>query len=517
MKRPIILTSLLFLSCSETPRSLFSGNAGSADLATAPAADLGGFDGGSFQPTAPNITAVSPKLLSTQGGDLVTITGGPFSSSTNFFINNQLANVMSVTSTTAVLLTPVRAGVGPVTIVARNPDGQKSTNSNAAMSPTALTFFASQLGFAVTSYPSQGARPHGAAFGDLNGDGKIDAIVTHVDQAIYTVFLGNGLGGFAPLQPTPTFAIIGGQGANNTTRLIDLNGDGKLDMVLGTTSNQVHYYLGNGTGLMNAVAQLNYGASGNVFAQVVVDINGDNQPDLVTANVNASNIGLFINTANNANLYPSGQYMVLNPNGQPTRVQAADLNGDGKQDLVAVLQNNGGSTLAVYFGTGQQAAPFQAANPLNYGLNSANQAPQWMELADLNNDGKIDCVVSDSVTNTIRVFTGTGSMNASFNAANNPVFVGAGPQQLAVADMNGDGNLDLIVANRVAGNVSILLGDGTGNFPTRQDFTSINGPWAVTVLDLNGDKKQDFVIVNELNSQNGTTPGNMTVYLNTSQ
>lgn len=517
MKRNIIITSLLFLSCSETPRPLFPGPAANPDLATAPAADLLGFDAGTFQPTAPNILAVSPKLLSTAGGDQITVTGGPFSTTTNFFINNQLVNVMSVTPTTAVLLTPARAGVGPVNLVARNPDGQTSKNSNAANSATALTFYASQLTFSQTAYPTLAARPHGAAFGDLNGDGKTDAIVTHVDQSIYTVYLGNGLGGFAPLQPTPTFAFIGGQGANNTTRLVDLNADGRLDMVVGTTSNQVHYYLGNGTGIMNAVAQFNYAASGNVFSQVVADINGDNQPDLITGNVNASNIGLFINTANNANLFPSGQYMALTPNGQPTRVQTADLNGDGRQDLVAVMQNNGGATLAVYFGTGQQAGPFQAANPLNYGTNNANQTPQWMELGDLNNDGKIDCVVSDSVTNTIRVFMGNASPNATFNPANNPVFVGAGPQQLAIADMNGDGNQDVIVANRVASNVSILLGSGDGTFSSRQDFTSINGPWAVFIMDLNGDKRQDFVSINELNSTNGTNPGNMTVYLNTSQ
>jgi hypothetical protein len=139
-----------------------------------------------------------------------------------------------------------------------------------------------------------------------------------------------------------------------------------------------------------------------------------------------------------------------------------------------------------------------------------------MELGDLNNDGKIDCVVSDSITNTIRVFIGTASPNATFNPPNNPVFVGAGPQQLALADINGDGNQDVIVANRVASNVSILLGSGDGNFSSRQDFTSINAPWAVYVMDLNGDKRQDFVIINELNSTNATNPGNMTVYLNTS-
>ena len=352
---------------------------------------------------------------------------------------------------------------------------------------------------------------------DLNGDGKIDAVVTHVSQAIYTIFLGTGLGTFSTLQPTSTFAIIGGQVANNTTRLIDLNNDGKLDMILGTTSNNVHYYLGNGTGLVNQIGSLNYAAGGNVVSQVAVDFNGDNLPDLVTANVNNNTIGLFVNASANANMFPAGQYMTLAPGGQPTRVQTADLNNDGKQDLVAVMQNNNGPTLAVYLGTGQQAGPFAQANPLNYGSNNANQNPQWMELGDLNNDGRVDCVVSDTNTATIRVFIGTGSANAAFNAPNNPVFVGVGPQQLALGDVNGDGNQDVIVANRLSNNLSVLLGDGTGGFSARMDYTSVNQPWAVNVADLNGDKKLDFIVINETNSANGTNPGNMTVYLNTSQ
>lgn len=518
MKNSIVIGALAVVACSETPRSLLPPT-GDVDMGTPTApADLTGFDAGTFKPTAPSLTAISPKSVSTAGGAQITVTGTQFSTGTNFFINNLLANVMSVSATQAVLVAPPRAGFGPVQIVARNPDGQSAMNSNAMGSPTALSFYAAQVTFNQTSYPSQANRPRGAAFGDLNGDGKTDVILTHQDSASYSVFLGNGLGSFSPLLPTTVFGVIGGQATNNTTRLVDLNGDGKLDLLLGTNSANFHYYLGNGTGLVNQIAQVNFGTSGVVAAQAVADINGDNLPDVITANVNASNIGLFLNTNVTTNLFSGGQYQVLNPGGQPTRVQVADLNADGKQDLVAVMQNSGGPTLAVYFGTGVQTTPFAAASPLNYGNNLANQSPGWFELADVNNDGKLDCLVSDLNTNTVRVFIGNGTATSTFAAPlDPPVAVGSNPQQLALGDWNGDGNLDMVVTNRSSHNVSVVLGNGDGTFGARQDLASANSPWAVYALDLNGDKKTDFAVVNELNTAFSTAPGYLTVYLNTSQ
>ena len=100
-------------------------------------------------------------------------------------------------------------------------------------------------------------------------------------------------------------------------------------------------------------------------------------------------------------------------------------------------------------------------------------------------------------------------------------------------DFNGDGKLDVVVANNgntgrcnspaggfsqpFGNSISLFLGDGTGNFSSRQDIPSNNFPWAIVAADFNGDGKLDFAVTDEENTVGNTNPGYLTVYTNTSQ
>jgi hypothetical protein len=483
--------------------------------------DLAGISVGSFVPMAPTVATVAPKTLSTSGGGLITVTGGPFYASTQFFINGQITNVMSVTATQATLVAPPRLGIGPAKITAVNANGMSSSNDNAtANSPSAFSFFAAQLNFAQSVYSTLANQPRGIAYGDLNGDKILDAVITHQNSTSYTIYLGTQSGGMAPLTPTATFTTVNSlSNANQTTQLVDINKDGFLDM-LAPFSGVFHYYLGNGTGLLNAINTVSTSTTaGAVAVTLATDINNDTLPDVIACNTGASNIGLFLNTNQNTNLFSAGQQAnPLTPGGAPTRCQLADIDGDKKTDLVALMSNNNGATLAVYFGTAAAAAPFfNAATPLNYGTNAANQNPQWFELGDLNNDGKIDAVVSDQATNSLRVFMGNGTVNATFQAPSAPILVGTDPRGLALADFNGDGRLDVAVASNGTNYINILLGNGDGTFGARQDFVSLTGPWGVYANDFNRDGRMDLGVVNQFDAARGTsTPGSMTIYLNNS-
>ena len=102
--------------------------------------------------------------------------------------------------------------------------------------------------------------------------------------------------------------------------------------------------------------------------------------------------------------------------------------------------------------------------------------------ADLNKDGKLDLVVVNQASNNATVHLGTGS------GFGNPTTLttGMGPEGAQLVDINADGMLDLITANNMAGNVSVFLGTGNGTFSTAQNVTTANGTQDVVAFDVNG-------------------------------
>src|SRR5512139_340998 len=118
--------------------------------------------------------------------------------------------------------------------------------------------------------------------------------------------------------------------------------------------------------------------------------------------------------------------------------------------------------------------------------------PLSVAAGDLNGDGTLDLAVANGGSNTVSVLlgTGTGSFAATTNFA-----VGTNPQSVAVGDFNGDRKLDLAVANASSDTVSILLGTGIGSFGAATDFKSGGtSPASVAVGDFNGDGTLDLAV-----------------------
>src|SRR3989442_53501 len=215
----------------------------------------------------------------------------------------------------------------------------------------------------------------------------------------------------------------------------------------------------------------------------IADVNGDGRPDLLTVNTGANTVSVLL--GNGAGSF--GPKTDFATGAVPHGLAIADLDGDGNPDLV--VANTGPNTVSVLLGTG--TGTFAPAMDFPTGA-----APFFVAVGDLNGDGIPDLVVvnviapdADTVSVLLGVGDGTFGPKTDFHA-------GAGLRSVGIGDLNGDGVPDLAVANVSASTVSVLLGTGTGSFRPKTDFPTGAGARDVAIADLNGDGRLDVVVAN---------------------
>jgi hypothetical protein len=328
---------------------------------------------------------------------------------------------------------------------------------------------------------------------DLNGDGKFDLVAANLNSATVSVLLGDGTGALLTQTTFPT-----GSGPRSVV-VADVNGDGNPDIVVANTTNpaSISVLLGNGNGTFQGQMTVATGSSPTSVA--VADVNGDGKADIVVANSNSNTISVLLGRGDGSfepqEVLPTGLV--------PTSLAIADINGDGRADIVVANsnQNSVGVLLGNGDGTFQNQSTFVATGP--YGI----------AVADFNGDGKPDIVTANNnaATQSVSVLIGNG--DGSFQAQRT-FGTGYGPFSVSVADVNGDGKLDLVVANRSSYTLSVLLGNGNGTFQSQTTYTTGSQPSSVAVGDVNGDGRMDLFVANT--GTDGSLPGSIGVLLNTS-
>ena len=365
-----------------------------------------------------------------------------------------------------------------------------------------------------------GYEAQSVAVADVNGDRKMDLLVANAICApsgcatgSVGVLLGNGDGTF---QPAVTYDS-GGFSAESLA-VADINGDGEPDLLVANTcvsdgacvDGSVGVLLGNGDGTFQTAKS--YGSDGTGASSIAVkDVNGDGKPDLVVANACGNDgeygcmigsLGVLLGNGNGtfraAVNYASGGY-------EADAVAVGDVNGDGNPDLVVANQcgNSGNCDGVVGVLLGNGDGPFQPVVTYDSGGYDAES----VAVADVNGDGKPDLVVANLCASSVCTNGGVvgvllGNGNGTFQT---PMSYGSGGQDaesVAVADLNGDGKLDLVVANG-NGNVGVLLGNGDGTFQGPMNYGSGGASASsVVVADVNGDGKPDLVVANHCASSN---------------
>lgn len=283
-----------------------------------------------------------------------------------------------------------------------------------------------------------GTGPANFVVADVNGDGRPDLVVANANDHTVSVRLADPAraGFFLPATVlatpgrTPLDVAVG-----------DLNGDGRMDIVVAASgANSVLVFTQTATGAFNPPVA--YAVGGDPQAVTVADLDGNGLTDIAVATT-ANTVSVLLQTS--AGTYATAVDYATGV--QPVAIKAADLNGDGKLDL---LTANYGATLSP--GTQglsvlMQAAPGTFAAPVHY---TTDYRASALAVGDLNGDGRLDVAVAcaglPGYPGAVSVFLQGGIVAGALLPAVN--YTGAwGPMGVAIADMDGDGHPDLVLAD----------------------------------------------------------------------
>jgi hypothetical protein len=352
-------------------------------------------------------------------------------------------------------------------------------------------------------YPLGGWGATGLAAGDVNGDGKLDLIVAA--GSIY-ILLGNGDGTFQPATQLP----ISNFGVDSIA-VADFNADGKADLAVVQNSDDPAgaILLGNGDGTFQAPILLNVGGifSGDAGPSIIAgDLNGDGIPDLAVGSAFQSPGGTIsvLLGIGNGTFQPYVLYTI--PGNGGVSMSLADMNLDGHEDIVAASRYGTSTGVSVLLGRGDGSFE-PAISSSSYSFVTS------LSVADFNGDGKPDvagiAMSSSTGQNTVVAFSGNGdgTLGGAIECGGGP-----GPTALALGDFTHDGLLDIATVGSdlsFTDNVAtILVGQGNGKFGYQATYPAPAYPYDMAAADFNGDGHLD-VAVTTFNS-----PGFISIALN---
>jgi hypothetical protein len=298
------------------------------------------------------------------------------------------------------------------------------------------------------------AEPPGEiALGDFNNDGKLDLAVASHDSYGVALLTGDGKGGLTIAPNSPIVMKLGQHPHTHGLAVADINRDNKLDLITcNNADNDISLALGDGRGNFTRAPQ-SFPVGPSPYPFAVGDVNNDGWLDIIaTATATGPSRREQLPLSRALTLLLSDGKGGFSPRQLPLRTGESwfaaitDLNNDGKPDVVATHHEL--NAMTVMIGDGRGGFTEASGSPFDFGV-----ALYQLVTFDVDRDGRMDIVATRG--DSIRVLVGDGR-GAFKQTASIPV--GPGAWRIAAADLNGDGRIDLVTSNSEANSLSVLLG-----------------------------------------------------------
>ena len=352
-------------------------------------------------------------------------------------------------STNFVLSSTLNTGGNPAQFILLdvNGDGRPDIIFANDRAPGSLVVWTNNGGgsFGSNTTYTVGNNPTWVTAMDVNGDGKPDLITANSGDNTLTVLTNNGSGIFG------SNATYNASFDPTCVAPVDLNGDGKLAVAVAnqgnSSGNTLSIFTNNGSGVFGLNNTLTVGTA--PYFVMATDVNGDGKMDLVCANHYSHSLTVLTNNGH------GGFAIAASPNtgNEPLSAVAVDINGDGKVDLISADYgggSGGGNTLTVLTNAGNG----------NFGLYatlSVGSQPFTVAAADVNGDGRPDLISANNSSGNVTVLLNNG--DGTFTRTDYPTV--AGCIFVATTDLNGDGKPDLVTANSGSGSLTLLTNNIT--------------------------------------------------------
>ena len=371
----------------------------------------------------------------------------------------------------------------------RSSSQHKTTDGNLSIPMTrgAPAFLPNDRRFSV------GTSPGSVAIADFNGDGKLDIVTANEQSGDASVLLGDGKGGFSPAFGSPFPA---GHDPNDVT-VGDFNRDGCLDLAFANhETQQLTVLLGDCRGRFAPAPHSPFSVAVRPHPHGIAtgDFNGDGNLDLVTDSWAEDRLELLFGDGRGGFTTP-GTYVAVGKHPYQ-RVRAADLNGDGKTDIVSTNLEGNNVTILLSDGKGGFRQPPGSPFP-------CGDSPFNIAIGDVNGDGIPDLAIVNSPSSTsdrsgqdgLTILLGDGS-GGFRTMTGSPLVTPKRPNMVAIGDIHGDGIADVVVSNPDSDTITIFTMSRKGSVAARSTLSVPGHPKGLAIRDLNGDGKADIVVTN---------------------